>query len=72
MTERDEGTYSCHWHCEYENTTKAAIYLKVSNPQPTGMKLSVVKSNNISRIFFMLSLNVYIMVKSVIPRKEER
>ena len=51
LTENDEGTYSCHWHCEYENTTKAAIELKVSNPQPTGRRLSVVKSNNISRIF---------------------
>jgi len=35
VTEIDEGTYSCHWHCEYENTTKAAIDLKVFNPQPT-------------------------------------
>jgi len=29
VTESDEGTYSCHWLCEYENTTKAAIDLKV-------------------------------------------
>ena len=68
VTESDEGTYSCHWHCEYENTTKAAIDLKVFNPQPTGRTLSVVKSNNISRIFSMLYLNVCIMVKSIIPR----
>ena len=63
VTESDEGTYSCHWHCEYENTTKAAIDLKVFNPQPTGRKLSVVKDSEILRIFSMLSLNVYIVVK---------
>ena len=62
VTESDEGTYSCHWHCEYENTTKAAIDLKVFNPQPTGRKLSIVKDSNILRIFSMLSLNVYIVV----------
>ena len=51
VTESDEGTYSCHWHCEYENTTKAAIDLKVfTDPQPTGRKLSVVKGSNILRI----------------------
>jgi hypothetical protein len=27
VTESDGGTYSCHWLCEYENTTKAAIDL---------------------------------------------
>jgi len=48
VTESDEGTYSCHWHCEYENTTKAAIDLKVFNPQPTGRKLSFVKSKGYS------------------------
>ncbi|KAL9967134.1 hypothetical protein ACROYT_G025306 [Oculina patagonica] len=36
VTENDEGTYSCHWECEYENTTKAAIDLKVFVPPPTG------------------------------------
>ena len=70
VTESDEGTYSCHWHCEYENTTQAAIDLKVSNPQPTGRNLSVIKSS-ICRIFSILSLNVYIMVKLVVPRKVE-
>jgi len=35
VTENDEGTYSCHWICEYENTTKAAIDLKVFDSQPT-------------------------------------
>ena len=44
VTESDEGTYSCHLHCEYENTTKAAIDLKVFDPQPTGRNLSNVKS----------------------------
>lgn len=29
VTKNDEGTYSCHWLCEYENTTKAAIDLVV-------------------------------------------
>ena len=70
VTESDEGTYSCHWHCEYGNTTKAAIDLKVLNPQPTGRKLSIVKSNSFSRLFSLLSLNVDIMVKSVIPRED--
>jgi len=42
VTENDEGTYSCHWICEYENTTKAAIDLKVFDSQPTGRKVSVV------------------------------
>ena len=31
VTENDMGTYSCHWLCEYETTTKAAIDLKVSS-----------------------------------------
>ncbi|KAJ7386656.1 hypothetical protein OS493_006661 [Desmophyllum pertusum] len=31
VTENDVGTYSCHWLCEYETTTKAAIDLKVSS-----------------------------------------
>ena len=42
VTENDEGTYSCHWICEYENTTKAAIDLKVFDSQPKGRKVSVV------------------------------
>ena len=29
VTESDEGTYSCHWFCEYETPTRAAIDLKV-------------------------------------------
>ena len=36
VTEGDEGTYSCYWLCEYENTTKAAIDLKVVDDQQTG------------------------------------
>ncbi|KAJ7386689.1 hypothetical protein OS493_006698 [Desmophyllum pertusum] len=35
VTENDEGTYSCHWSCEHETTTKAAIDLKVSAQPPT-------------------------------------
>ncbi|KAJ7386698.1 hypothetical protein OS493_006709 [Desmophyllum pertusum] len=35
VTESDEGTYSCHWLCEYEDTTKAAIDLKVYVQPPT-------------------------------------
>ena len=34
VTEFDEGTYSCHWLCDYENTTKAAIDLKVFDDIP--------------------------------------
>ena len=34
VTEKDEGTYSCHWLCDYENTTKAAIDLKVFDDIP--------------------------------------
>ena len=37
VTESDEGTYSCYWLCEYENTTKAAIDLKVVDDLQTGM-----------------------------------
>ena len=29
VTESDEGTYSCHWLCEDETTTNAAIDLKI-------------------------------------------
>ena len=29
VTESDEGNYSCHWRCEYEKTTTAAINLTV-------------------------------------------
>ena len=38
VTESDEGTYSCHWLCEYENTSKAAIDLKVDDELQTGKK----------------------------------
>ncbi|XP_078377072.1 peroxidasin homolog [Oculina patagonica] len=37
VTKNDEGTYSCHWLCEYENTTKAAIDLKVVDDVQTGI-----------------------------------
>ncbi|RMX45505.1 hypothetical protein pdam_00008435 [Pocillopora damicornis] len=30
VTKVDEGNYSCQWKCEYEDTTKASIVLKVS------------------------------------------
>ena len=36
VTESDEGRYSCHWLCEYENTTTAAIELKVADDLQTG------------------------------------
>ena len=36
VTEKDEGTYCCHWLCDYENTTKAAIDLKVVDAMQTG------------------------------------
>ena len=36
VTQKDEGTYSCHWLCDYENTTKAAIDLKVVDDMQTG------------------------------------
>lgn len=36
VTEEDKGKYSCHWMCEYENTTKASIVLKVSTGSTTG------------------------------------
>ena len=36
VTEDDEGTYSCHWLCEEENTIKAAIDLKVVDDLQTG------------------------------------
>ena len=36
VTESDEGTYSCHWLCEYENPTRAAIDLKVVDDVQTG------------------------------------
>ena len=39
VTENDGGTYSCHWLCEYENATKAAIDLKVFDDRPTGKSL---------------------------------
>ena len=31
VTESDEGTYSCHWLCDYEKSAKAAIDLKVDD-----------------------------------------
>ena len=36
VTEFDEGTYSCHRLCNYENPTKAAIDLKVFDDMQTG------------------------------------
>jgi len=35
VAESDEGTYSCYWLCEYENTAKATIDLKVVDDQQT-------------------------------------
>ena len=53
VTENDEGTYSCHWLCEYKNTTKAAIDLKVYDNPSTGKNIerSIVKE------FIFLSLD---------------
>ena len=34
VTESDEGTYSCLFICNYRNTTKAAVDLKVFVPPP--------------------------------------
>ena len=36
VTKNDEGRYSCHWLCEYEDTTKASIDLKVSAGEGEG------------------------------------
>ena len=36
VTESDEGTYSCHWLCEHETPTRAAIDLKVVDEIQTG------------------------------------
>ena len=36
VTESDEGTYHCHWLCEHENPTGAAIDLIVVDEPPTG------------------------------------
>ncbi|KAL9967104.1 hypothetical protein ACROYT_G025272 [Oculina patagonica] len=35
VTKMDEGTYSCHWECEYKDTTKAAIDLRVIVQPPS-------------------------------------
>ncbi|KAL9967129.1 hypothetical protein ACROYT_G025300 [Oculina patagonica] len=35
VTEHDEGTYRCHWECEYKDTMKAAIDLKLFVQPPT-------------------------------------
>lgn len=43
VTKNDEGTYSCQWMCEYENTTTAVIHLKVVNDSQTGKNLIEVK-----------------------------
>ena len=42
LTESDEGIYSCHWLCEYENTTKAAIDLKILDDPQTGTNISLI------------------------------
>ena len=36
VTERDEGSYSCHWLCDYGNPTGAAIDLIVVDEKLTG------------------------------------
>ena len=41
VTENDGGTYSCHWTCEFEGTTEAAIDLKVFDNPPTGKSLQI-------------------------------
>jgi len=38
VTESDNGTYSCHWLCDYENATRAAIDLKVVDDLQTGVR----------------------------------
>ena len=47
VTENDEGKYSCQWECEYENTTKAVIELKVVDDLQRGKNLFKDKWNRI-------------------------
>ncbi|KAL9967131.1 hypothetical protein ACROYT_G025303 [Oculina patagonica] len=48
VTENDEGTYSCHWLCEYENTKKAAIDLKVVDDHQIATELSVTTATHLN------------------------
>lgn len=52
VTENDEGTYSCHWLCECQKNTKAAIDFKVFDDLPTGK--SIERSH--AKKFIYLSL----------------
>ena len=53
VTENDGGTYSCHWICEYENATIAAIDLKVYDDLSTGKTHERLNVNE----FIFLSLD---------------
>ena len=55
VTKNDEGNYSCHWLCEYETTTTAAIDLKVTEAQPPTGKNFLKVLSSISYTQLMLS-----------------
>ena len=58
VTENDEGTYSCHWICEYENATIAAIDLKVFDDLSIGKSLE--RLNVKEFIFFIARLFYFV------------
>lgn len=47
----DEGRYSCHWMCEYEDTKKAFIDLKVSAWLATGTKFWIFVTSKSTHFF---------------------
>ena len=52
VTKNDEGTYSCYFYCEYRNTTRAAINLRVLfNVRPsTGNVYKKTLWSNVNKI----------------------
>ena len=58
VTGSDEGTYSCHWLCEYESTSKAAIDLKVDVELQTG-------KNSLNFCFTIKSFQLHYTDKSI-------
>ena len=73
VTENDEGRYSCHWVCEYEETKKAAIDLKVFvELSPTGNNLSIFLCQILQQTTQSNSVCSLMVLRACYPRENER
>ena len=60
ITENDRGTYSCHWICEFQNNTKAAVDLKVYDNPSTGKNIE--RSNADAFIFLSIDCSSFLLI----------